>query len=73
MTTTLDVEISNQRAAELTAAASAEIGRLLAENARMRAHAEMALNEGRTADAHALMAALLTEGESPGFASALVR
>ena len=34
-----------------------------AENARMRAHAEMALNHGRTADANALMAALLTEGE----------
>ena len=59
-----------ERAAELTAAASAEIRRLRAEIARMRAeiarmraHAEMALNEGRTADAHALMAALLTEGE----------
>ena len=29
----------------------------------MRAHAEMAPNHGRTADANALMAALLTEGE----------
>ena len=34
-----------------------------AENARLRAHAEMALYHGRAADASALMAALLTEGE----------
>ena len=67
--TPTDIEISNQRAAALTAA-RARIARLRrrlslyqAENARMRAHAEMALNEGRTADAHALLAALLTEGE----------
>ena len=52
-----------ERAAELTAAASAEIRRLLAENERLRAHAEQALNHGRAADASALMAALLTEGE----------
>ena len=63
------IEMSNQRAAELTAA-RVRIARLRrrlslyqAENARMRAHAEMALNEVRTADAHALVAALLTEGE----------
>ena len=52
-----------ERAAELTAAASAEIRRLLAEIERLRAHAEQALNHGRAADASALMAALLTEGE----------
>ena len=34
-----------------------------AENERLRAHAEQALNHGRAADASALMAALLTEGE----------
>ena len=61
-TTATDNEISNQRAAELTAA-RAEIARLQAENARLRAHAEQALNHGQAADAHALMAALLTEGE----------
>ena len=60
--TAMDIEISNQRASELTAA-RAEIARLQAENARLRAHAEQALNHGRAADAHALMAALLTEGE----------
>ena len=62
--TPTEIEISNQRAAELTAA-RVRIARLRrrlslyqAENARMRAHAEMALNEGRTADrAHALLAA----------------
>ena len=60
--TATDIEISNQRAAELTEA-RAEIARLQAENARLRAHAEQALNHGRRADASALMAALLTEGE----------
>ena len=52
--TPTDIEISNQRAAALTAA-RARIARLRrrlslykAENARMRAHGEMALNEGRT-------------------------
>ena len=60
--TPTDIEISNQRAAELTAA-RAEIARLQAENARLRAYAEQALNHGWRADASALMAALLTEGE----------
>ena len=60
--TAMDIEISNQRAAELTEA-NAEIARLQAENARLRAHAEQALNHDFEANACALMAALLmTEG-----------
>ena len=62
-TTATDNEISNQRAAELTAA-RAETARLQAENARLRALAEQALNDEWRANASALMAALLQpEGE----------
>ena len=57
--TAMDIEISNQRASELTEA-RAEIARLQAENTRLRAQA---LNHVWRANASALMAALLTEGE----------
>ena len=61
--TAMDIEISNQRAAELTAA-RAETARLQAENARLRALAEQALNDEWRANASALMASLLQpEGE----------
>ena len=62
-TTATDNQISNQRAAELTAA-RAETARLQAENARLREWAEQALNAELRANAAALMAALLQpEGE----------
>ena len=60
--TAMDIEISNQRASELTEA-RAEIARLQAENARLREWAEQALNYEQRGNAAALMAALLTEGE----------